>query len=211
MIICRSLFTHSILFFLSFSVFSQQPPQDRDQGNTGVHFVNGMSWEQVKEKAKTENKYIFLDCYASWCGPCKAMDRETYPKEKVGNYMNEHFISLKVQADTSKQDDDRIKQFYRDAHFLMHEYKINAFLYFLFFSPDGKFVHKEVGFKGEDDLISISKDAMNPNKQFCTLVEKFKEHNLDTSYMKVLARNASSLGDKELAWKIANEYIDRVK
>ena len=25
------------------------------------------------EKAKIENKYVFVDCYTSWCGPCKMM------------------------------------------------------------------------------------------------------------------------------------------
>lgn len=178
------------------------------QSDTGVHFVHGLSWEQVKERAKTEHKYIFVDCYASWCGPCKAMDKEVYPKETAGNYMNQHFISLKAQMDTSKLDNDLIKQFYADAHFLMEQYKVNEFPNLLFFSPQGKIVHKAVGFKDEEGLISISKDAMDPNKQFCTLVEKFEEHNLDTSYMKALARNASSLGDKELAGKIANFYID---
>ena len=42
----------------------------------GIHFVNGLSWQEVLQKAKAENKYIFVDCYATWCGPCKAMDKE---------------------------------------------------------------------------------------------------------------------------------------
>jgi len=192
-----------ILYFISANLVYAQT-------DAGVHFVQGLSWEQVKEKAKTENKYIFLDCYASWCGPCKAMDKEVYPKETVGNYMDHHFISIKAQMDTSKQDDDQIKQFYADAHFLMKKYKINEFPYLLFFSPEGKIVHKAVGFKDERSLISISKDAQDPDKQFCTLVEKYKEHILDTSYMKVLAQEANSLGNKELAGKIANDYINRL-
>jgi thioredoxin-related protein len=180
------------------------------QSDTGVHFMKGLSWEQVKAKAKAENKYIFVDCYASWCGPCKAMDKDVYPSEKVGNYMNQHFISLKVQMDTSRQDDADVKEFYADAHFLLQEYRINAFPSLLFFSPEGKIVDKKVGYILEGDFITVSEYAMDPDKQFYTLVEKFQQDNLDASYMKLLAQNASRLGDKELAEKIANYYIDRL-
>ena len=32
-----------------------------------------LSLEKAREQAKTENKPIFLDCYTSWCGPCKML------------------------------------------------------------------------------------------------------------------------------------------
>ena len=28
-------------------------------------------WKKAVEKARKENKLIFLDCHTSWCGPCK--------------------------------------------------------------------------------------------------------------------------------------------
>lgn len=34
----------------------------------GIIFENNISWKGVLEKAKAENKYIFIDCSASWCG-----------------------------------------------------------------------------------------------------------------------------------------------
>src|ERR1700754_2014916 len=67
----------------------------------GINFVRGLSWEQIKEKAKAENKYIFLDCYTTWCGYCKQMDQRVYPELHVGYEYNEHFISAKVQMDSS--------------------------------------------------------------------------------------------------------------
>ena len=32
-----------------------------------------LSLEKAREQARAENKPIFLDCYTSWCGPCKMM------------------------------------------------------------------------------------------------------------------------------------------
>ena len=39
----------------------------------GMHFEHGLSWAEVQAKAKAENKYIFMDCFTTWCGPCKMM------------------------------------------------------------------------------------------------------------------------------------------
>lgn len=39
--------------------------------DTGIHFEHTLTWQQVQEKAKAENKYIFIDCFTTWCGPCK--------------------------------------------------------------------------------------------------------------------------------------------
>jgi thiol:disulfide interchange protein len=49
----------------------------------GLKFETGLNWEQVKQKAKAENKLIFLDVMATWCGPCKYMDANVYPNDTV--------------------------------------------------------------------------------------------------------------------------------
>ena len=38
----------------------------------GVTFFEG-TLQAGLEKAKTENKLIFVDCYTTWCGPCKTL------------------------------------------------------------------------------------------------------------------------------------------
>ena len=62
----------------------QQNPET-DTSYHGIKWVTGLSWEQVLTKAKTENKFIFVDCYATWCGPCKVMDKDVYPNDTVGD------------------------------------------------------------------------------------------------------------------------------
>lgn len=60
----------------------------------------GTTLEQASEKAKAENKLIFLDCYTTWCGPCKKMSRDVFPQEKVGAYMNPKFINIKIDMES---------------------------------------------------------------------------------------------------------------
>src|SRR5688500_7757549 len=70
----------------------------------GIKWTTGLTWEQINQKAKTENKYIFLDLYATWCGPCKEMDKSVYPNDTVGLFFNNKFVSVKVQMDRTKKD-----------------------------------------------------------------------------------------------------------
>src|SRR5437868_3744890 len=105
--------------------------------DSGIHFQHGLSWEQVKIKAKAENKFIFLDCYATWCGPCKWMDLNVYPKDSIGQYMNERFISVKMQMDSSKNDNEEIKSWYASSKKIKNEFEVNAFPTFLFFNHNG--------------------------------------------------------------------------
>jgi thioredoxin-related protein len=172
----------------------------------GIKFEQGLSWQQVKEKAKAENKYIFLDCYATWCGPCKAMDSDIYPSENVAAVMNDKFIAVKVQFDKSRKDSKEIQAWYEDAHNIQKEYKITGLPSFLFFSPDGKIVHRDMGYKDEPVFINLLTDALNPSRQYYTLLTNYRQGKKDYTRMKELAVAVNDFGDKEFSHIIAADY-----
>lgn len=174
----------------------------------GIKFEHWQSWEQVKAKAKAENRYIFMDVFATWCGPCKVMEKEVYPSEKLGTFMNDKFISMKVQANQSKEDTEEIKARYQDSKQILENYHIIGYPSFLFFSPDGKLVNKGIGYKDADILIELSKEALDPEKRYYSKLEKFKQGKLEFMEMPNLALKARSFGDNELSNQIANEYIN---
>ncbi len=74
----------------------QSQPQD-----AGIHFLSGdvYSFEQIKEMAAKSNKPVFIDFWATWCGPCKVMDRDVLSKQEVGEKFNTSFINYKVDVD----------------------------------------------------------------------------------------------------------------
>lgn len=176
----------------------------------GVKFDESLTWEQVKAKAKAENKYIFLDVFATWCGPCKAMDKSVYPNDTVGNAVNAKFISVKVQADTGKVDNEYVKNWYADSRSIMQQYKITAFPTFLFFSPDGRLLHKDLGFKKKADFIALVKDAIDPKKQYYTLKANYEQGKRDYASMPALARMARSFKETDFASSVALEYINHM-
>ena len=52
------------------------------------------SFEEALKKAREEKKSLFVDFYADWCDPCKAMAVQVFPQKEVGDYFNSRFICV---------------------------------------------------------------------------------------------------------------------
>jgi len=171
-------------------------------------FASNLSWQQVREQARHENKYIFLDCFATWCGPCKLMDSMVYPSAEVKASLADRFISVRVQYDRTSHDDTNTRSWYGDADDIMKRYKVGAFPTFLFFSPDGRLVHRGMGGLSVDAFLSLLADATNPKKQYYTYLDEYWAGVRDYSVMGDMAMLAKDLGDRDTAAMLAADYVD---
>jgi len=62
--------------------------------------VNWYPWcDEAFEKAKADNKPIFLSIGYSTCHWCHVMERESFEDEEIAAYLNEHYISIKVDRE----------------------------------------------------------------------------------------------------------------
>jgi len=75
------------------------------------HARNPVDWfawnEEAFAKARRENKPVFLSIGYSTCHWCHVMERESFEDEKVGAFLNEHFVSIKVDRE-ERPDVDKI-------------------------------------------------------------------------------------------------------
>ena len=75
------------------------------------HAHNPVDWyawgEDAFEKARRENKPIFLSIGYSTCHWCHVMERESFENEETARYLNEHFVSIKVDRE-ERPDVDKI-------------------------------------------------------------------------------------------------------
>src|SRR5437667_6365127 len=74
------------------------------------HAHNPVEWfawgEEAFEKAQRENKPIFLSIGYSTCHWCHVMERESFENEELAKYLNEHFVSIKVDREERPDLDD---------------------------------------------------------------------------------------------------------
>ena len=67
------------------------------------HAENPIHWwaygEQPLNKAKELNKLIFLSIGYSACHWCHVMAHESFEDETTANFLNEHFVSIKVDRE----------------------------------------------------------------------------------------------------------------
>jgi len=203
------------IFFLLMilpSVLSAQVETKQSQVAPAQGIVfDQLSWQQVVAKAKADNKYIFVDCYATWCVPCKEMEKKVYPDQKVADFFNARFISVKMQMDTAKNDNEFTRSAYADARYIRKQYRVGLYPTFLFFNPDGRLLDRSAGAMDADNFIKAATDATDPQKNYYSLLKQFQQGNKNMAEMSYLARQGLILGDTGNANKVAATYISSLK
>ncbi|XP_030840425.1 spermatogenesis-associated protein 20-like [Strongylocentrotus purpuratus] len=75
------------------------------------HASNPVDWypwgQEAFDKARVENKLIFLSVGYSTCHWCHVMERESFENVDIGKLMNEHYVSIKVDRE-ERPDVDRV-------------------------------------------------------------------------------------------------------
>jgi thiol-disulfide isomerase/thioredoxin len=176
--------------------------------DSGIIFKSNLSWPEIKAEAKTQSKFIFIDCYASWCTPCKMMDEKIYPEKQIGDFFNAHFISIRVQMDRTPNDDEQVRNLYPLSDSLAAQFTVNSYPTFLFFSPDGIPLHKLVGsYQSGQKFIERANDALLPDKQYFTILAQLKDHVEDSVFLLTAVLTAKNAGDDKTARLLANDYL----
>jgi uncharacterized protein len=90
--------------------------------------VNWYSWgEEAFAKARRDNKPIFLSIGYSTCHWCHVMERESFESPELAAYLNEHFVSIKVDRE-ERPDVDKIYMTFVQATTGQGGWPLNVFL-----------------------------------------------------------------------------------
>lgn len=180
----------------------------------GIVFEENHDLNVALAKAKAENKLVFIDAYAEWCGPCKVMARDIFPKKEVGDFFNAQFVNMKL--DMEKQEN----------LYIARKYEVKAYPSYLFLDADGNLVHKGLGSMPADKFIEVAKVAADSENNYLalsrkirngdrsiTIIKKFLDQNpydkgngaLVDSYFQTLSENQIFTEEN---WELFNKYVD---
>lgn len=104
-------------------------------------------FQRVLTIAKTSHKKIFVDAYATWCAPCKELQKTTFKDPKAAAYFNKHFVNISVNVEK----DDGIK--------LAKAWRIEGLPTLLILDESGKIIASHVGYVDGNGLLEFAKEA----------------------------------------------------
>jgi uncharacterized protein YyaL (SSP411 family) len=84
------------------------------------HANNPVDWypwcDEAFEKARTQNKAIFISIGYSSCHWCHVMEKEIFEDKECAEILNKHFVSIKVD----REERPDIDKFYQEVHMLLN-------------------------------------------------------------------------------------------
>ncbi len=166
-----------------------------------VKFTEVTSKEEMdaaRKKASDQLLMVFVDVYATWCGPCKVMDEQVYTDPGVSEYMNEHFINVRLDGESEYG-----RQY-------AAEQQLEGYPSMFIFSREGEPVSRIVGFTPAEELISSLKGTLEDFRELKRYRTLHARGDLDDEGMANYIEVLRNMGREEEAEKLSGEYMERI-
>ena len=66
---------------------------------TEAKHINWLTIQEAYALTQKKPKKFVIDVYTDWCGWCKVMDRETFSKPAIVDYVNENYYPVRFNAE----------------------------------------------------------------------------------------------------------------
>jgi len=184
--------------------------------NEGIQFSEDAELSTALAHSAREGKMIFMDCYTSWCGPCKYLANQIFPMKQVGDFYNKNFINLSFDMETP------------EGSRIATKYGIRAYPTLLFLNSKGEVEHSAAGSRNAEQMIELGRTAMDTTANMKALLAKIKKGDRSAeTLISYLSGNPYDKGNKKFlndyfkdktekerlsegSWKLFNWFLDDV-
>lgn len=173
-----------LFVFFSIILFAQESIQFQD-----------LPFKDLIAKAKKENKIVFIDAYASWCGPCKLMERNVFTKKSVGDYYNANFVNARFDMEKG------------EGREIAAKYGVRSYPTYLFLNGDGELISQNLGYMEESVFLAMAQDINSPNNKKGSLKDRFAKGEKDPEFL-INIMKLNSTSDYDFAKKASERYFE---
>ena len=118
--------------------------------------AQGIQFEQISvgdalQKARSENKMVFIDVYAEWCGPCKKMAADVFTNAEVGKYFNETFVNLQLDGEKG------------EGLELAKRFRVNMYPTYVVLDVSGRKIFQTAGYHEPAQFLDLIRNGVDPN------------------------------------------------
>ncbi|HXS81693.1 MAG TPA: DUF255 domain-containing protein [Methylomirabilota bacterium] len=110
-------------------------------------------WNEGLAAAAGGPKPVIVDVYTDWCGWCKRMDRDVYARSDVSEYLNQHFVMVRLNAESA----ERVSYAGRSltARALSGGFEVTGYPTTIFLKPDGTHLVNVPGYIPADKFLKL--------------------------------------------------------
>jgi thiol-disulfide isomerase/thioredoxin len=138
----------------------------------GIEFEQEKPFAQILEKAKAEGKLIFMDCFTTWCGPCKRLSAQTFPDPAVGAMFNAQFINVKMDMEKGEGPE------------LSARFGVRAYPTLLWIDGNGNVKHRAMGYMEPEGLLAQARTATDQLvEKLAVLKEQYNSGKRDIPFL----------------------------
>jgi thiol-disulfide isomerase/thioredoxin len=119
----------------------------------------------------TGKRFVLVDFYTVWCGPCKQLDETTWKDQTVRDWLAKEAVCLKVDAEKNEK--------------IAERFRINAYPTVLLLRPDGAEVDRLVGYRDPKTFLADAQEALAGNDSLSRARKKLEGANANDPMLRM--------------------------
>lgn len=129
--------------------------------------IEWLPMEKAQKLALKNDKKVLIYAKASWCGYCKRMEEEVFPKESVADSLHKYYYPVRIDIESAQKLTFNGQKY--TEQILSRRFRVFSTPTFIFLNPDGSAIGRQPGFMPADvfaKLLAFVGDDVYLNQKF---------------------------------------------